>query len=60
MADAGHVGCWCETPVQGSINKYVGQHPLRDRARKLDQGILIIRCVRLCFRVCSDTCGRSR
>ncbi|KAI8847213.1 CWC16 protein [Chytridium lagenaria] len=30
-------------PSKGSINKYVGQHPLRDRARKLDQGILIIR-----------------
>lgn len=29
--------------LQGSINKYVGQHPLRDRARKLDQGILIVR-----------------
>ncbi|XP_063934001.1 probable splicing factor YJU2B [Zophobas morio] len=27
----------------GSINKYRGQHPLRERARKLDQGILIIR-----------------
>jgi len=31
------------TPQKGSINKYVGQHPLRERARKLDQGILIIR-----------------
>ncbi|PVU87315.1 hypothetical protein BB560_006509, partial [Smittium megazygosporum] len=30
-------------PSKGSINKYVGQHPLRDRARKLDKGILIIR-----------------
>eukprot|EP01132_Coremiostelium_polycephalum_P005764 gene5764-7173_t len=30
-------------PSKGSINKYVGQHPLRDRARKLDQGILIVR-----------------
>ncbi|KAG0295101.1 hypothetical protein BGZ98_001515 [Dissophora globulifera] len=28
-------------PSKGSINTYVGQHPLRDRARKLDQGILI-------------------
>lgn len=26
-----------------TINNYVGQHPFRDRARKLDQGILIIR-----------------
>ncbi|XP_060559881.1 coiled-coil domain-containing protein 130 homolog, partial [Ruditapes philippinarum] len=30
-------------PSKGSINNYVGQHPLRDRARKLGQGILIIR-----------------
>ncbi|KAI8622805.1 CWC16 protein [Chytriomyces sp. MP71] len=30
-------------PSKGSINTFVGQHPLRDRARKLDQGILIIR-----------------
>jgi len=30
-------------PSKGSINKYVGQHPYRDRARKLDQGILIVR-----------------
>ncbi|XP_041357617.1 coiled-coil domain-containing protein 130 homolog [Gigantopelta aegis] len=31
------------TPSKGSINQYVGQHPLRDRARKLGQGILVIR-----------------
>eukprot|EP01134_Creolimax_fragrantissima_P004198 CFRG4198T1 len=30
-------------PTKGSINKQQGQHPLRDRARKLDQGILIVR-----------------
>ncbi|KAG0344054.1 hypothetical protein BG004_004779 [Podila humilis] len=30
-------------PSKGSINTYRGQHPLRDRARKLDQGILIVR-----------------
>jgi len=30
-------------PKDGSINKFVGQHPLRERARKLDQGILIVR-----------------
>ncbi|KAL5016233.1 hypothetical protein ScPMuIL_005822 [Solemya velum] len=30
-------------PRKGSVNKHVGQHPLRDRARKLSQGILIIR-----------------
>lgn len=31
------------TPDQGSLNKFHGQHALRERARKLDQGILIIR-----------------
>eukprot|EP00842_Homolaphlyctis_polyrhiza_P007066 jgi/Hompol1/949/HPOL_004340-RA len=30
-------------PSKGSINKYVGQHPLRERARKIDQGILVVR-----------------
>lgn len=30
-------------PSKGSINKFQGSHPLRERARKLDQGILIIR-----------------
>lgn len=28
---------------QGSLNKFHGQHALRERARKIDQGILIIR-----------------
>lgn len=31
------------TPQQGSLNKFHGQHALRERARKIDQGILIIR-----------------
>jgi len=30
-------------PEKGSLNKYHGTHALRERARKLDQGILIIR-----------------
>jgi len=30
-------------PSKGSINKFVGQHPLRERAKKLDQGILVVR-----------------
>lgn len=30
-------------PFQGSLNKFHGQHALRERARKIDQGILIIR-----------------
>ncbi|KAG2172681.1 hypothetical protein INT43_000028, partial [Umbelopsis isabellina] len=31
------------TPEKGSVNKHVGKHPLGDRARKIDQGILIVR-----------------
>ena len=30
-------------PSQGSLNRFTGQHPLRARARKLGQGILIVR-----------------
>ncbi|XP_050402934.1 probable splicing factor YJU2B isoform X1 [Patella vulgata] len=30
-------------PSKGSINTHVGQHPLRDRAKKIKQGILVIR-----------------
>ncbi|XP_021723890.1 coiled-coil domain-containing protein 130-like [Chenopodium quinoa] len=30
-------------PSQGGLNKFNGQHALRERARKIDQGILIIR-----------------
>ena len=30
-------------PEHGSLDNYYGTHPLRDRARKLDRGILIIR-----------------
>ncbi|CAI2173080.1 18354_t:CDS:2 [Funneliformis geosporum] len=33
------------TPDKGSVNKFVGKHPLGDRARKIDQGILIVRFV---------------
>uniref|UniRef100_A0A6B2LJ55 Splicing factor YJU2 n=1 Tax=Arcella intermedia TaxID=1963864 RepID=A0A6B2LJ55_9EUKA len=42
-------------PKDGSINKFVGQHPLRDRARKLDQGILIVR-FEMPYNVYCDTC----
>jgi len=31
------------TPDKGSANKFVGKHPLGDRARKIDKGILIVR-----------------
>lgn len=30
-------------PSKGSVNKHVKSHPLRDRARKIDQGILVVR-----------------
>ncbi|GER31923.1 coiled-coil domain-containing protein [Striga asiatica] len=30
-------------PKKGGLNKFQGQHALRERARKIDQGILIIR-----------------
>jgi coiled-coil domain-containing protein 130 len=31
------------TPDQGGLNKFNGQHALRERAKKIDQGILVIR-----------------
>ena len=31
------------TTQHGSLNRYHNSHPLRERARKLSQGILIIR-----------------
>ncbi|XP_050225680.1 uncharacterized protein LOC126675130 [Mercurialis annua] len=31
------------TPKQGGLNKFHGQHALRERAKKIDQGILVIR-----------------
>ncbi|BBN12139.1 coiled-coil domain-containing protein 130 [Marchantia polymorpha subsp. ruderalis] len=31
------------TPDQGGLNKFHGQHALRERAKKIDQGILVIR-----------------
>ncbi|EEF38010.1 probable splicing factor YJU2B [Ricinus communis] len=31
------------SPKKGGLNKFHGQHALRERARKIDQGILIIR-----------------
>ena len=30
-------------PKHGSINKYRGQHPLRERAKKISEGILVVR-----------------
>ncbi|KAH9413936.1 hypothetical protein DERP_009535 [Dermatophagoides pteronyssinus] len=43
-------------PSKGSINKFRGSHPLRERARKLDQGILIIR-FELPFNIWCDGCN---
>ncbi|KAI8366644.1 uncharacterized protein BYT42DRAFT_504670 [Radiomyces spectabilis] len=31
------------TPDKGTVNQFVGKHPLGDRARKIDQGILVVR-----------------
>ncbi|KAG0373520.1 hypothetical protein BGX24_011599 [Mortierella sp. AD032] len=45
-------------PSKGSINTYVGQHPLRDRARKLDQGILIVR-FELPYSIWCNGCNKS-
>lgn len=30
-------------PKKGGLNKQQNQHPLRERAKKIDQGILVIR-----------------
>lgn len=44
------------TYTQGGLNKQQGKHALGDRARKLDQGILIIR-FELPFSIWCDGCG---
>ncbi|KAJ2662093.1 Protein saf4 [Coemansia sp. RSA 1285] len=44
-------------PSKGSVNKFVNQHPLRSRARKLDEGILIVRMA-LPFSMWCDGCGK--
>ncbi|KAF4614103.1 hypothetical protein D9613_007699 [Agrocybe pediades] len=43
-------------PSQGSLNKLRGKHALGDRARKLDQGILITR-FELPFNIWCETCN---
>ncbi|KIZ00829.1 Coiled-coil domain-containing protein [Monoraphidium neglectum] len=40
----------------GTLNKYHGQHALRDRARKIDEGILIIR-FEVPFNIWCGKCG---
>ncbi|KAL5487407.1 hypothetical protein EMCRGX_G020001 [Ephydatia muelleri] len=44
------------TPDQGSLNTFRGSHPLRDRARKLHQGIMIMR-FELPFNIWCSGCG---
>lgn len=44
------------TPSQGSINKFRNSHPLRDRARKLHLGILVIR-FEMPYNIWCDGCG---
>ena len=43
-------------PREESFNARAGKHPLGDRARKLDQGILIVR-FELPFNVWCEGCG---
>ena len=43
-------------PEHGSLDNYYGTHPLRDRARKLDRGILIIR-FEMPFNIWCDGCN---
>ncbi|CAG8468388.1 12458_t:CDS:2 [Ambispora gerdemannii] len=44
-------------PSKGSVNKFVGKHPLGDRARKIDQGILIVR-FELPYNIWCNGCGK--
>ncbi|CAH1764585.1 7597_t:CDS:2 [Entrophospora sp. SA101] len=44
-------------PEKGSVNKFVGKHPLGDRARKIDQGILIVR-FELPYNIWCEGCGK--
>ncbi|KAH7971501.1 hypothetical protein HPB49_025147 [Dermacentor silvarum] len=44
------------TPGHGSINKFRNSHPLRDRARKLHLGILVIR-FEMPYNIWCDGCG---
>ncbi|CAG8669018.1 16898_t:CDS:10 [Dentiscutata erythropus] len=44
-------------PEKGSVNKFVGKHPLGDRARKISQGILIVR-FELPFNIWCEGCDK--
>ncbi|GAQ80075.1 hypothetical protein KFL_000450310 [Klebsormidium nitens] len=45
------------TPEQGGLNKFQGQHPLRERAKKLkSEGILVVR-FEMPFKVWCEGCG---
>eukprot|EP01026_Neomeris_dumetosa_P043846 TRINITY_DN3683_c0_g2_i2.p1 TRINITY_DN3683_c0_g2~~TRINITY_DN3683_c0_g2_i2.p1 ORF type:complete len:321 (-),score=24.88 TRINITY_DN3683_c0_g2_i2:532-1365(-) len=43
-------------PKKGSINKQQGQHPLRERAKRIDEGILVIR-FEMPYHVWCQKCG---
>eukprot|EP01138_Halocafeteria_seosinensis_P011703 gb/GECG01011959.1/.p1 GENE.gb/GECG01011959.1/~~gb/GECG01011959.1/.p1 ORF type:complete len:332 (+),score=56.86 gb/GECG01011959.1/:1-996(+) len=44
-------------PSKGSLNKYNKSHPLRERARKIDQGIIIVR-FEMPYNSFCEGCGR--
>lgn len=52
------LGIWCLCSCLGAVShaQYNGQHPLRERAKKLDQGILVIR-FEMPFNVWCNGCG---
>jgi len=45
-------------PKHGSINKFVGQHPLRQRAAKIGQGIMVVR-FEMPYHTFCTTCNSS-
>jgi len=44
-------------PDKGSLNQYKGQHPLRERAKNLHLGILVVR-FEMPFNIWCNGCGR--
>ena len=43
----GRYRAWDEDPRKQSFNAGAGRHPLGKRARKLDEGVLTVRCKRI-------------
>ncbi|KAG9287448.1 hypothetical protein G9A89_023820 [Geosiphon pyriformis] len=52
-----HKCLYANSYSSGSVNAFVGKHPLGDRARKIDQGILIVR-FELPYNIWCDGCGK--